>query len=91
MQIERDLGRREGESVLRNVNIDPGYINPAKLVLASCKDFSHRIYLGGGVFAEVTLFFMDGSFRPFFHTYRDYRDPEMIAFFNRARETCYGT
>ncbi len=89
-EIEQALGRREGEMVFRNINIDPGYISPAKLVLSSCKDHSHRIYLGRGVFAEVTLFFRDESFRPFFHTYRDYRDPDMIAFFNGARKECYG-
>lgn len=89
MDIERELGRREGKTVRRAINIDPGYISPAKLVLSSCKDFSHRVYLGRGVFAEVTLFFMNESFTPLYHTYRDYRDREMIAFFNRTRAFLY--
>lgn len=56
----------------RIVNIDPGYINSAKLVLATTKDFSHRIYLGKGVFAETTLYFSNGDFCAFPTTFPDY-------------------
>ncbi|MGC8825994.1 MAG: DUF4416 family protein, partial [Anaerolineae bacterium] len=41
----------------RQVNIDPGYVCLGKLVLASTKDHSHRIYLRDGIYAEVTLRF----------------------------------
>ena len=47
----------------RLINIDPGYLDSAKLVLASTKDYVHRIYLGKGIYAEVTLFYQDKSFR----------------------------
>ncbi|MFI5396872.1 MAG: DUF4416 family protein [Candidatus Binatia bacterium] len=69
----------------RRVNIDPGYIAAAKLVLASTKDAAHRVYLSGGIYAEVTLHFNNASFQPHPHSYRDYAAPKAIAFFNGAR------
>ena len=57
----------------RSINIDPGYVNEAKLVLTTTKDFSHRIYLGKGIFAEVTLKFKEGSFQHSLTTFPDYR------------------
>jgi hypothetical protein len=69
----------------RPVNIDPGYVATDKLVLASTKDAAHRIYLGHGIYAEVTLHFNNGSFRPYPHSYRDYAAADAIAFFNHAR------
>lgn len=71
----------------RQVNVDPGYIAATKLVLASTKDAAHRVYLSGGIYAEVTLQFSNGSFRAHAHTYPDYATPEAIAFFNRVRAT----
>ncbi len=70
----------------RTINLDPGYLTQAKLVLASTKDYSHRIYLGQGVFAEVTLAYVKDGFKPFPYTYRDYRDDFYIGLFNKVRE-----
>jgi hypothetical protein len=56
----------------RRVNVDPGYICLGKLVLATTKDNFHRIYLGQGIYAEVTLRYYHGSFRPWEWTYPDY-------------------
>lgn len=70
----------------RTINLDPGYLTPAKLVLASTKDYSHRIYLGEGIFAEVTLIFRKGHFSPYVNTYRDYRDRTNLALFSVARK-----
>ena len=69
----------------RQVNIDPGYVAATKLVLASTKDAAHRVYLSGGVYAEVTLQFSNGSFRAGASTYRDYAAPDAIDFFNAVR------
>lgn len=69
----------------RRVNLDPGYVDWNRLVLASTKDAAHRIYLGAGIFAEVTLRFEGGSFRPWSHTYPDYAASEALVFFNRVR------
>jgi hypothetical protein len=70
----------------RQINIDPGYLDMAKLVLASTKDYSHRIYLNRGIFAEVTLFYQNHSFRPRDWTYPDYRTDKYIEIFNRIRQ-----
>jgi hypothetical protein len=70
----------------RPLNLDPGYITPAKLVLASTKDHAHRLYLGDGIYAEVTLAFRDRAWRPLEWTYPDYRRGDYQAFFTRCRE-----
>ncbi len=70
----------------RKVNIDPGYINLSKVVLATTKDYQHRIYLGCGIYAEVTLRYRKGTFTPWEWTYPDYREKASIDFFNRLRE-----
>ena len=79
------IEKRLSVSAKRRVNIDPGYIDESKLVLATHKDFSHRIYLGRGIFAEVTLSFEGGSFRPWPWTYPDYRTQDYINIFNKIR------
>jgi hypothetical protein len=69
----------------RTINLDPGYITRDKLVLASTKDFYHRIYLSRGIFAEVTLHYRKGMFRFFSWTYPDYKDAGFLAFMEKAR------
>jgi hypothetical protein len=70
----------------RPLNLDPGYITPAKLVLASTKDHAHRIYLRDGIFAEVTLVFRQRKWQSLEWTYPDYRRDDYQAFFTRCRE-----
>lgn len=70
----------------RPVNLDPGYLSLSKLVLATTKDYSHRIYLGGGIYAESTLHYEAGGWRPWPWTYPDYADSRYHAFFERVRE-----
>jgi len=81
--IEADFSK-EGK---RTVNIDPGYVEAGKLVLLSTKNYTHRIYLGGGIYAESTLYFQNGTFRSWPWTYPDYKTQEYIEFFNRVRKT----
>jgi hypothetical protein len=71
----------------RTINIDPGYLTVAKLVLASTKDYSHRIYLTGGIFAEVTLSYSKDKqhYVPFAYTYKDYCDERYLRLFSIAR------
>ncbi len=69
----------------RQVNIDPGYVSHSKLVLATTKNHAHRIYLGQGIYAEVTLHFRHGTFQPWPWTYPDYASPPLIAIFNHIR------
>lgn len=70
----------------RRINIDPGYLDATKLVLASTKDQAHRIYLSHGIYAEVTLRYHHGAFRPFEYTYPDYCWPETHAFLSHMRK-----
>jgi len=74
-----------GHGGQRRVNLDPGYIDLAKLVLATTKDQQHRLYLGQGIYAEVTLRFTGGRFVPWEWTYSDYRCAEYLAFFDTVR------
>jgi len=81
-QIELDFS----EAGKRKVNIDPGYITLSKLVLATFKDFSHRIYLGRGVFAEVTLLYQHKNFKDLPWTYADYKQEHLFQTLKMARE-----
>ncbi len=79
------LERRLSVKGRRTVNIDPGYLDLARLVLATTKDHAHRIYLRDGIYAEVTLSYTRNSFGPCPWTYPDYRTAEYIGFFNHCR------
>jgi len=79
------LEKRLAEGGRRLVNMDPGYITAAKLVLATTKDHGHRIYVGEGIYAEVTLRFHAGSFEPWPWTYPDYASREYIDILNHVR------
>jgi hypothetical protein len=69
----------------RPLNLDPGYITPAKLVLASTKDHAHRVYLRDGIFAEVTLAYRRRRWQPLDWTYPDYHREDYQQFFARCR------
>ena len=70
----------------RKINIDPGYLTDSQLVLSTTKPYFHRIYLGNCIWAEVTLFYQNKTFRYFDWTYPDYRTPAYIEIFNKIRE-----
>lgn len=70
----------------RRINLDPGYVSLAKLVLASTKDYSHRVYLSKGIFAEVTLMYFNGKFNAKEWTYPDYATEEYKKIFGEIRE-----
>ncbi len=82
-----NLEKKFSKSGKRTVNIDPGYLDLAKLVLFSTKDYSHRIYLNKGIFAEITLFYKGKSFTFWPWTYPDYRTDAYIELFNGIRDT----
>ncbi|MFO7987812.1 MAG: DUF4416 family protein [Desulfatiglandaceae bacterium] len=90
VEIKHTTNRIEAEYVehgKRRINIDPGYVSAERLVLATGKNYIHRIYLGKGIYADLTLIFRKGSYRPLDWTYRDYADPEMVQYFNEIRAT----
>jgi hypothetical protein len=69
----------------RRVNLDPGYIDAFKLVLASTKNAGQRIYLRSGIYGEATLLYHDAAFHGLEYSYRDYLWPESLAFFTQMR------
>ncbi|HEY1234960.1 MAG TPA: DUF4416 family protein [Candidatus Binatia bacterium] len=69
----------------RRINVDPGYLDTHKAVLASTKNASQRIYLRSGIYAEATLFYDNGHFHGLAYTYRDYLWPEALVFFSDLR------
>jgi hypothetical protein len=83
--LEQAYAMSDGPGWRRRANLDPGYVDLAKLVLATTKDRQHRLYLGRGIYAEVTLRFTGGRFVPWDWTYPDYRTAEYLVFFNAVR------
>jgi hypothetical protein len=70
----------------RKVNIDPGYLTLSNIVLATTKNYSHRIYLGKGIYGEVTLIYKNNTYSPYIFTYQDYQDAKSIEMFLEARK-----
>ena len=70
----------------RRINLDPGYIGLSKLVLASVKDRPHRIYIGKGIYSEITLYYEKKTFRPFPWSYPDYASGEYMSYLNYLRD-----
>ncbi|MDC0359050.1 DUF4416 family protein [Oligoflexia bacterium] len=71
---------------VRPLNLDPGYLTPAKFLLATTKDATHRVYLGKGIYAEVTLGFMHGKWQDYYYTYPNYKREDYKAFLSRCRK-----
>lgn len=71
----------------RRVNLDPGFMTLGNFILATGKNNAHRVYLDHGIFADLTLIFREGSYRPLEWTYPDYAEQELIGFLNRLRKS----
>lgn len=84
-QSQAELLHSAGVVWPRPINLDPGIIEPSKLILASTKNYSHRIYIGLGMYAEVTLMFHKGKWQPFPYTYPDYKQTGYHEFFSKVR------
>jgi hypothetical protein len=94
-KLEANLWEGEYASLARHaesrpLNIDPGYLTLAKLVLASTKDHAHRLYLGAGIYAEVTLSYRDRRWQAHEWTFPDYRRADYQAFFTECRDYLKG-
>lgn len=70
----------------RRFNLDPGLLTLGNFVLATGKNNAHRIYLKEGIFADLTLIYRSGTYRPLEWTYPDYAEDELIAILNSLRE-----
>jgi len=73
----------------RGLNLDPGYITLGKLILASTKDFAHRIYLNRGIYAEVTLYYKHHRWQHHDYTFADYRREDYQRFFTLCRQALH--
>ena len=76
---------RDRVSGSRRVNLDPGYLDRLKVVLASTKNANQRVYLNSGIYAEATLFYHHGAFHGLAYTYPDYLTLQAIDFLERVR------
>jgi len=85
-ELEQAAADSQAYPESRPLNLDPGILALGKFMLATTKDQAQRIYLHSGIYAEVTLRFQAGTYEPWPWTYADYRQPEVIAFLNAARD-----
>ncbi|HPS55626.1 MAG TPA: DUF4416 family protein [Sedimentisphaerales bacterium] len=85
-ELEKELAKTLRPDLPRPVNLDPGLIEPSKLILASTKNFSHRIYIGDNMYAEVTLIYDRKKWRCFDWTYPDYQTEHYQEFLSKVRK-----
>lgn len=85
-RLERELSEQLGRPWPRPVNYDPGFVEPSKLVLASTKNFAHRVYIGQGMYAEVTMTYVRGTWESFPFTFPDFKSGRYDRFLNQVRQ-----
>lgn len=85
-EITNSFENKWAEDGKRNINIDPGYLLLSRFILATGKDYSHRIYIGKGIYADITLIYKHGEYTPLEWTYPDYASPVMLDFFKKIRK-----
>ncbi|OGP57331.1 MAG: GTP-binding protein [Deltaproteobacteria bacterium RBG_13_49_15] len=79
--LEREFMQRGS----RTVNLDPGYLSREHFVLATGKNYTHRIYLGKGIYADLTLIYSKGAFQALPWTYPDYAQGPVVDFLQGVR------
>ena len=89
-KLERKLAKKLALDLPRPINLDPGIIEPSKLILASTKNFSHRIYIGKKIYAELTLSFVRGEWKSFDYTFPDYKQGCYNDFLSKVRTRLVG-
>ena len=85
-RLERELAQELGRPWPRPVNFDPGLIEPSKLVLASTKNFAHRVYIGDTMYAEVTMIYVRGRWESFPFTFPDFKSGRYDGFLSAVRQ-----
>lgn len=83
--MTNDLELKFAEKGRRRVNMDPGLMLHERFVLATGKNYSHRIYIGKRIYADLTLIYTKGSFQTLPWTYPDYADKRMLFFLGQVR------
>ncbi|MCE5243815.1 MAG: DUF4416 family protein [Desulfobacteraceae bacterium] len=82
-----DVESRLSADGKRRVNIDPGLLSEERLILATGKNYTHRIYMRDGIYADLTLMYQDGAYRAFPWTYPDYSDATLLGYLDALRNT----
>jgi hypothetical protein len=85
-QATNALEREWTRAGRRLFNLDPGYVTCERLVLATGKNFTHRVYLDRGIWADLTLIFQGGDWFDLPWTFPDYASPEIKRHLTRIRE-----
>lgn len=80
-----DWERNWAEDGKRRVNVDLGFLSLENFLLATTKNYSHRVYLGENIFADLTYHFHQGEILSFPWTYPDYVDEEKKQFLSWCR------
>ncbi|MBF0572423.1 MAG: DUF4416 family protein [Desulfamplus sp.] len=83
--LEKRWAINEETGIKRALNIDPGYLLLSRFILATGKDYSHRIYIGRGIYADLTLIYKKGGFKSLEWTYPDYASKEICGFLEQVR------
>ena len=81
-----DLERELCANGMRTVNLDPGLLTEENVLLATGKNYSHRVYLRDGVFADLALVYRKGEYRPLPWTYPDLASDAIRSFLAEVRE-----
>ena len=71
----------------RKINLDPGFINHGRLMLATTKPAGFRIPLSNGIYTELTLFYARGEWHKLPWSYRDYQSKLVQDFITEVRKT----
>ena len=82
-----ELEKEFSDKYNRNINIDPGLITPENIMLSTNKNFSHRLYLGEGIFGEVTLIYRNKKFKVLEWTFPDYATETIGNLFLKLRKS----
>lgn len=81
-----DLEEQYRQNGRRRINLDPGLLTAERLVLATGKNFTHRIYIGNQIYGDLTLIYTQGRFQTLPWTYPDYAEEKMLAYLKRVRD-----
>jgi len=86
-ETTNEIEERFAISGKRNINIDPGYLVSSRFILATGKEYSHRIYIGRNIYADLTLMYSKKEgFKVLPWTYPDYASESMISFLSKVRD-----
>ncbi|MCK5507678.1 MAG: DUF4416 family protein [Desulfobacterales bacterium] len=83
--ITNKIEKKYSKNGKRLINIDPGYMLQERFVLATGKNYAHRIYIGMRIYADLTLIYQKGSFRKLSWTYPDYTEKNMLTYLEMVR------